>query len=358
LHKYSTGGAVLGLSAKTTDVSTAAGLKNPTSLRELLDLSSEQLERCDIGLMNLLCAEGLRGAEALNLTECREMIASMARRVEYETRRHLYKFRESPKDYNHSEAYFRSLTLISVLQQDFGVCYNPERIQPGGVLEPSHLFFANSRDVLIHGLLTGKRGGTCSSLPVLYVAVGRRLGYSLFLVSTKGHLFARWDDGGERLNIEGSGIGLNCYSDDHYRRWPFPVSAEEEQTERYFKALKPAEELAIFLSIRASCLSAAGAFVEAVRARAQALRLVPGSIAYQRLLAHAQSEAETIYRPSPIFVPSDPFLQTRLLLGEMSEMELAAERAIWMSRRRNEFRPVPEPVPGIPYGALQNKPFP
>lgn len=51
-------------------------------------------------------------------------------------------------------------------------------------------------------LLLGGRG-TCSSLPPLYVAIGRRLGYPLKLVKSFAHLFARWDNGaGERFNIE------------------------------------------------------------------------------------------------------------------------------------------------------------
>jgi hypothetical protein len=54
--------------------------------------------------------------------------------------------------------------------------------------------------LFLHGLTQG-RGGTCLSMPVAYVAVGRRLGYPLKLVTAKGHLFARWEslDGKERL---------------------------------------------------------------------------------------------------------------------------------------------------------------
>ena len=33
------------------------------------------------------------------------------------------------------------------------------------------------------------------------MAVGRRLGYPLKLVTTKGHLFVRWEGAGERFNI-------------------------------------------------------------------------------------------------------------------------------------------------------------
>jgi hypothetical protein len=54
-------------------------------------------------------------------------------------------------------------------------------------------FFADPSKVFLHGLLGPERVGTCSSLPVLYVAVGRQLGYPLKLVTAKGHLFVRWE---------------------------------------------------------------------------------------------------------------------------------------------------------------------
>jgi hypothetical protein len=74
----------------------------------------------------------------------------------------------------------------------------------------------DSRDDFLHGIIAG-RGGTCASLPVLYAAVGRRLGYPLKLVRTTQHLFLRWDDpGGERFNVEISNAGgIDTPPDDH-----------------------------------------------------------------------------------------------------------------------------------------------
>jgi hypothetical protein len=61
------------------------------------------------------------------------------------------------------------LMLITVLQQDFNVHYNPERIRS--------VDFKNPEDLSIHGMLASNNGGTCVSMPVLYAAVARRLGY-------------------------------------------------------------------------------------------------------------------------------------------------------------------------------------
>ena len=130
--------------------------------------------------------------------------------------------------------------------------------------------------------------GTCSSMPVLYAAVGRRLGYPLKLVTTKAHLFLRWEDGKERFDLEATGRGMNRYDDEHFKRWPFPVSEEEIRTEGYLKSLTAVEEFAVFLSLRANCLKEAGQIQEAAACYAQAARLAPGSRSYVLLLADLQ----------------------------------------------------------------------
>jgi hypothetical protein len=83
---------------------------------------------------------------------------------------------------------------------------------------------------------------------VFYVAVGRRLGYPLFLVTTRNHLFVRWEEGETKLNVEATARGFVTYDDAHYRQWPFPVTEAEIQANRYLKSLTPPEELACFWS--------------------------------------------------------------------------------------------------------------
>ncbi len=102
-----------------------------------------------------------------------------------------------------------------------------------GAINPNDRFFADPQDILLHGLLGSRRTGTCSSMPALYAAVGRRLGYPLKLVTTKAHLFLRWENENERFNLEATGRGMNRYDDEHFKRWPLPVSEEQIRTEGY-----------------------------------------------------------------------------------------------------------------------------
>lgn len=121
-------------------------------------------------------------------------------------------------------------------------------------------------------------GGTCVSMPVLYVAVARRLGYPVKLVTTKEHVFARWDDGNERFNIEGAGRGLSIYEDDYYMKWPSVLSQAELDSGAYLRSLTPAEELGLFMAARGYVLEDAGRKREATVAYAYAHLLDPRSI--------------------------------------------------------------------------------
>jgi len=125
--------------------------------------------------------------------------------------------------------------------------------------------------------------------------------YPLKLVTTKAHLFLRWedgkerfkpgshwDDGKERFNLEATSRGMNRYDDAHFKQWPFPVSEEEIRADGFLKSLTAAEELAVFLSLRGHCLKESGRLQEAARCFAQAARLAPETRSYAFLRADAQ----------------------------------------------------------------------
>jgi hypothetical protein len=236
--------------------------------------------------MNLLCAQGLPGADRFDLNDCLLKLDEMAARVRSETARYLYRFQANPAEFENSEGFFRMLMLAVVLVEDFGVRYAPAKIGTAADARIGDGFFADAQDVFLQGVTGAKHEGTCSSLPVLQVAVGRRLGYPLKLVTTKGHLFVRWEGPHERFNIEAAGKGVNRFTDDYYRHWPLDVTPAEEAAEGYLKSLTPPEELAVFLSIRGMCLREAARLPEAAEAFAAAARLAPACGGYQVMLAN------------------------------------------------------------------------
>jgi hypothetical protein len=317
------------------------------TVKALLALKPNQLEGMDIALVNLLCAEGLRGSGKLDIDTTLDRLDEFATRVRMETDRNMHRFDSNPSEYQKSKPYYRMLMLVSVLQQDFGIRYNPERVTPVGVFEPSDKFFADSRDVFLHGLTGEPSMGTCSSLPVLYVAVGRRLHYPLSLVGAKCHLFLRWEDQTTRLNIEGASLGMNTYDDAHYRAWPYPMSAGEEKENHYLKNMTAAEECAVFLSTRGQCLMAAGRLDEAIAAHEAAARLTPDSRFFQTILNFARRDVAA--RRAPEFprvgMPPDP-----TLWDEPPEIAWVLWHQQQALRHPNRLLPggIPEPQLGIP----------
>jgi hypothetical protein len=256
----------------------------PTTFDELLRASPEQLSGCDIGLMNLFCTQDLPGAD-VDTSIHLKTLDQWAAWVRHETDRHVYKYRANPAAFRNMEGYYRMMMLVTVLQQDLHVAYNPARDETPQNPQPADQFYADSKDLFLHGVLADKRLGTCCSMPVLYVAVGRRLGYPLKLVATKLHLFVRWEspDGKERFNIEGTNRGMNSHEDDFYKTFPRTLSEEELQSGQYLKSLSSAEELAVFLDIRGTCLQIHGRMAEAKASYTRAHKLVPSSKRYAGL---------------------------------------------------------------------------
>lgn len=265
------------------------GAYPPKSYSELGALSPEDMAKCDIALMNLLCAEGLRGSEKLDVASCLATLDRFAAHARVETERNLHRYRERPFEFNYHEGNYRMAMLATVFQQDFAIRYNPARItQPGREIQSNEEFFADSRDIFIHGLAKQGGTGTCSSLPVFYVAVGRRLGYPLKLVKAKGHLFVRWSDGERSFNIEATSVGFNSHPDSYYREWPFPFTPREEQEEGYLKDMTPMQELSVFYSARGACLEVAGDLKKALGAFAYAYYKEPQAFGNEWLFARAR----------------------------------------------------------------------
>jgi hypothetical protein len=261
-----------------------------SSLSDLLALPNEALEQVDIARMNLLCAQGLPGAGDLDVNGCLATLQDMAARVGEETERYHYRFGRNPSEFENSEGFYKMVMLAVVLAEDFQVKYAPDKMVRVTDARTDDGFFADANDVFLHGLLGTRRQGTCSSLPVLQVAVGRRLGYPLKLVTTKGHLFVRWEDAKERFNVEAAGNGVNQFTDDYYRHWPMEVSEAEVQAEGYLKSLTPAEELAVFMSIRGMCWRDSKRYAEAAESFQAAARLAPGCRSYRTMLTDLQQK--------------------------------------------------------------------
>jgi len=301
------------------------------TLDDLLRMPPEDLAYVDVAEMNLLCATGLPGAENLNINHALATLDAWAKQVAFETDRHLYRVTDPryADHYHRSEAYLRAEMLLQTLQEDLGVKYD---------MTAAHNFaFNDSRVAFIHGMIPmpGQKpadtpGGTCASMPVLYVAVGRRLGYPLRLVTTCGHIFARWDGldhpnpaWRERFNIEGSGEGFSSYDDKHYKTWPFKITDAAVREQGYLVSLTPMEEFAEFLAARGHCGRDNGQFAFAARCFENAYRYDPRRPCYRAWFVEAAMRSG--YRPRTPALAS--------LLAHRRDPTADAERMIAQQQR-------------------------
>jgi hypothetical protein len=140
-------------------------------------------------------------------------------------------------------------------------------------------------------------------MPVLYVAVGRRLGYPLKLVTADSHLFVRWDGldhanpaWRERFNIEGTNSGMSTHSDDYYKTWPIKTTDHQVRANRYLISLTPVEEFAQFLASRGHCASDNNRLPLAARCYENAYRYDSTRPCYQAWFTKAATRCG--YRPS------------------------------------------------------------
>ena len=327
----------------------------PRTLNELLALPTNELDKVDIARMNLLCATNLpgplprplpgAGAGNLDVEKSLARLDEYARRVRYWTDQSLWDFRQHPEKFKNSEAQFRVLLLISVLQQDFDIHYNDRGARNSD--------FSDSRNAFIHGMIDDANGGTCASMPVMYVAIGRRLGYPTKLVPAKTHIFARWEDPrtGEKFNIEGTNPRFDNHPDSYYRRWPAPISDAEIKQGWYLQSMSAKEELGVFLQNRAWCLMDHRRFAEAETAFAQSRKIDPRNpIGQQQWILATQA-------PIPFVDPVDVFPDNRSPVNRRSDPFAELERINAMNRASRQrtaqhFQPPipqpPQPNVGMP----------
>jgi hypothetical protein len=288
-----------------------------TALQEFGSVSADY----DVAEANLLCAVDLPGAHGLDVRAQLarlDDIAADVRRIIF-LKENYDQFLNNPGKFHDSQAYFCIVCMISVLKTKYRVGYSAKWKHVTPETEVPDDFGRDSRDQFIHAILDGE-GGTCGSLPVLIVAVGRRIGMPLKLVKAYRILFIRWDDPkgnwnspdgapnpsqGEVFNIEATGPDVHRLSDAEYRyRWPRAIPAEYLSAGIYLTSLTPEQELAEFLAARAYCLVRNGRIAHGVAAMRWACRLAPHNslrkAELDRLTAHLEVLRRGPYLNQPV----------------------------------------------------------
>lgn len=283
--------------SKSVAETSTESFTQPKTLAALLAVSHADLEKVDLGRMNLLCAEGLRGSESLDVESCVSTLDAWARHVERETKRNFHQFASRPEQFNRSFPYYQMGMRGTVLAEDLQIQYNPESEQQllkqpisSQTLEQGNAFFTSSKDIFLHGLLTGERTGTCASMPFLYAAIGRRLGYPVTIAARKYHLYVRFEANGAHLNIEATeNRGFSTPTDDEYRNGPYPMTQAEIDANGWLRPLNNKEMLGICLLNRANCLRSMKQHDAVIQTLTDAARYLPDNPQMRQTIARNQN---------------------------------------------------------------------
>lgn len=263
--------------------------KIPQTFEELIQLSDEEIENFDIARMNLLCAKGLPGSEDLDIEACIQQLDQWAQHVKLREQQSLPAFFKYREKYQNSIALFKGAYLGFAIQDDLKCDYNMELYGSGAMEDRSSTrFFHDSSDIFVNGLIIDQKG-SCSSMPVLMVAIGRRCGYPIHLVQCGGHMFSRWDDGTEKFNFDiTNNKGVKTEGDDYYMKFPRKLSEKEIEEENLMTNLTNKEMLGVFASLRAICLKEHKYYKEALFCEKFSLAIFPKSKLIRLKIRHLE----------------------------------------------------------------------
>lgn len=256
------------------------------SLEELLTADPDQFvaKYTDIAAVNLGCARGLSNCDESAFPDYLALLDIIAEAVKKQTEKQFRLFKLKPQEFLNSENVFRVYTMEYVFRAQFGIKYDPTVRQTlsdvDGQRDMSKSWqSADSSEIFIHGLLSDKRAGTCSSLPTFAIAVGRRLGYPLKLILVPNHTLYRWDDGTEVFNLQPNEAGGEVKEDAYFHTWPRKWTREDfdrnTRTNVWLRSLTPKKEVSKFLCNRVLMLRDFRRFDEALQAIDAAQRFDP-----------------------------------------------------------------------------------
>lgn len=219
---------------------------------DLAALTDAQLEAMDPLVVDLIVARGIPGLETLDIAKYATVVDDWARRIDAANRA-AERFCKNEPTYKVSREFWMAGGMAVMLANPaFGISYTTE-----------HLDNAKPEQQFVHGLID-KKTGTCATMPVLYMAIGHRLGWPIHAVVSRDHMWARWDDGvgrekgGQRFNLEATNAKSNgkegsfaSLTDAEYAEWlETPRSAIESGSD--FTTLTARQALGVFLQGRAA----------------------------------------------------------------------------------------------------------
>ena len=216
------------------------------TVEQFLTMSSEELGRTDPLVMNLVVAKGIPSLANLDIGYYAALADEWANDIRHRLPGMEPHFHRSPADWKNDIRFFRLGIVCWYVDEVLKVTY------PDELANAEDRIYVDPLNVFVNGLMERRRG-SCASMPVLYVALGWRLGWPVSLACANNHLFCRYDDGEVTHNIEATTFGrggFRSHPDEYYReQWHIPEIAVACGSD--LRAVTRREMLGLFVGIRA-----------------------------------------------------------------------------------------------------------
>lgn len=224
------------------------------TVQELIRLPEKQLAKLDVVTLNLVVARVLE--PDIDIASYRRFIDRMAEYVRLQIEANEPYFLEHQWDFQGRKEKWICTLMWQIITQDFGYGYLKGKLLDLDHTQPWQKF--------VHGII--QRGeGTCCNLPVLYVSIGRRLGYPIRMALGPQHAYCRWEStDAEPFNFEViNRKGIWFPTDEQVLAAKInrcPASWQRH----FFRSLNAREMLGYFLTLRADVYHATKQFPRAV----------------------------------------------------------------------------------------------
>lgn len=252
------------------------------SVADLIALSDSELEEVDILEMSIAVAREIPGLADLDYDRYRQIVDNWTEQFRAWLPTVEHDFHKDPSKYQNDINFFRLGMLAQFLDQSVGVAYVEEQreaqveARKGG--REVEVAYTDPGHLLLHGLIDTKRG-TCATMPVLHVAIGRRLGWPVALACASSHYVCRYDDGRRVYNIEATDTGRGGFgagTDEDYVEQE-GISRKAIAVGSDLRSLTAREMLGVFVQGRARHFQDIGKNALAARDYALAHTLFPKS---------------------------------------------------------------------------------
>jgi len=196
----------------------------PPTLWQLLALDDAALEQTDVVLLNLAVAKGIPSFADLDVARYVHIVDDWTRQFRQVLPGMEQQFRKTPSRWKNDIHFFRVGMLMGFLGHEIGLRYIEE--QKYG----TDAHYTNPGDLFLNGLIDTKQG-TCGNMPVLHVAMARRMGWPVSLACAKSHFISRFDDGQVVHNVEATVTHPGSFSsgsdEEYMKRFQLPAKAVE-----------------------------------------------------------------------------------------------------------------------------------